>query len=698
MNESTSELEGLRKLHEFTRHMLSGAEQGGALNRLVEATRELTNADHVYLFTHSGRGLEIRARALSEHVEDDGKEEEGFSSSIVNRVCESGQPLLINDLHNHPVLGRAPSIMELSLRSAICAPCYMGPAISGVIYASVHRITEAFTPWHLELLKVAASQAGLLLNSALVSEALRESEARHRAVVEMSRSAIVVVSPERVLFGNRAAHRLWGMSPQAFAARAPGALFDGWRSGELLEAMEERRAVESAEAWAVRADGSTLSVEASAQPIVFDGRPAVQLMISGLAEKKALLAERLRMDRLVVMGTMAATVGHEINNPLSYVHANLDFALEELGDWLEQRGYAGKSSGLEEVFGGLRSALEGAERIRGVVESIQSFSRLERGERTASWLEQPMESSLRMARSEMGPKVEVGLSLLASAPVMMSQAQLGQIFVNLFINAAHALRECADEAPWIEVRSWQQGDWVWVEFEDNGPGVEEAVLPHIFEPFVTTKDVSEGTGLGLAICHQIVGDCGGSIEVGAGERGGCLVRLKLPAASEPTTQIFEVFGDEESRVRRGRVLVVDPDPEMVASLKRVLQTHHDVDVATEAEEAQRALGSAHPEYDVVLCDVRIRGGVGLETVQWVRRHAPRYWERLVAMSASSYLRSERLLLDELPNPWLRKPFDLARLRGTVASVIASGEERSALALACETRGRSGLSLEEPGES
>ncbi|TXD38241.1 GAF domain-containing protein [Lujinxingia vulgaris] len=679
MNESTSELEGLRKLYEFTRHVLSGQARGGALRRLVEATRELTNADHVYLFTHRNQGLEIRARATSEYGDDlgDSHDEEGFSTSIVNRVFESGQPLLVNDLPNHPVLGRAPSIMELSLRSAICAPYAIEGRIAGVIYASVHRITDAFTAWHLELLKVAASQAGLLLSSALVSEALRESEARHRSVVEMSRSAIVVVGGDEVLFANQAAHRLWGMSPQDFVARRLAELFDGWRSGAYLESVEQRESVESAEAWAVRGDGSTLSVEASAQPIVFDGRDAMQLMISGVAEKKAILAERLRMDRLVVMGTMAATVGHEINNPLSYVHANLDYALEELDVWMSARGYDDTSHGLGEVFDGLRSALEGAERIRGVVESIQSFSALERGMPSATWIDQPLYSSVRMARGEMGPRIEIDLQLASTSPVTMSQAQLGQIFMNLLINAAHALSDASVPQPRVVVRSRQEGDWVWVEFEDNGPGIDEAVLPHVFEPFVTTKEASRGTGLGLAICHQIVADCGGIITAERGADGGCLMRLRLPAASDPTTQIFEVFENEGESERRGKVLVVDPDPTIGASLKRVLRAQHDVDVVTDVEEATRALGRAMPEYDVVLCDVRLRGGAGLETVQWVRRHAPRYWQRLVAMTASACSSSQQLMLDELPNPWLRKPFELANLRGIVAALVTANEESRA---------------------
>lgn len=680
MSESTSELEGLRKLYEFTRHVLSGQAEGGALRRLVEATRELTNADHVFLFTSRGPELEIRAQATSEYGDDlsESYDEEGFSTSIVNRVFDSGQPLLINDLPNHPVLGRAPSILELSLRSAICAPYSIEGRIAGVIYASVHRITDAFTAWHLELLKVAASQAGLLLSSALVSEALRESEARHRSVVEMSRSAIVVVGGDEVLFANQAAHRLWGMSPQDFEARRLAELFDGWRSGAYLESVELGESVESAEAWAVRADGSTLSVEASAQPIVFDGRDAMQLMISGVAEKKAILAERLRMDRLVVMGTMAATVGHEINNPLSYVHANLDFALEELDLWMSARGYHdNESHGLEEVFAGLRSALEGAERIRGVVESIQSFSALERGMPSATWIDQPLFSSVRMARGEMGPRIEIDLQLASTSPVTMSQAQLGQIFMNLLINAAHALSDAAVGEPRVVVRSYQEGDWVWVEFEDNGPGIDEAVLPHVFEPFVTTKEASRGTGLGLAICHQIVADFGGEIRAERGEHGGCLMRLRLPAASEPTTQIFEVFESEAESERRGKVLVVDPDPTIGASLKRVLRAQHDVDVVTDVEEASRALGQALPEYDVVICDVRLRGGAGLETVQWVRRHAPRYWQRLVAMTASACSRSQRLMLDELPNPWLRKPFELANLRGIVAALVRANEEHRA---------------------
>ncbi len=139
-------------------------------------------------------------------------------------------------------------------------------------------------------------------------------------------------------------------------------------------------------------------------------------------------------------------------------------------------------------------------------------------------------------------------------------SRLGQVFLNLLVNAAHAIREGA--AHENEIRLVLQCDpqkRVVVEIHDTGHGIPEEHLARLFEPFFTTKDVGEGTGLGLFICHRIVSDLGGTIEVESSRGSGSVFRVVLPASSQPADRIEVVIERPTNFTRRGRILVVDDD-------------------------------------------------------------------------------------------------------------------------------------------
>ncbi len=677
MVSGSQELQGFRKLYEFSRLLLEGDDPENLLNRLVKATQVITDADEVLLLMIEGGDPVVRAVA-SEHPDaSDGDSaalmgDVQYSESLVDAVVDRGSPLLLEDVCDDPRFKDSQSIQVLSITSAMGAPLFDDGNLTGVLYASRKRMTENFSENHRELMTVAASQASLLLGRLASVEALRESEVRYRSLVEMSPSAIVVVQNRSVKFANPRACQLWDRDSMAeLVGTEVGDLFDPWRSQALLAALRNDRPFETVDAWVWDGSDDGLPVEVVGEPIDKAGSRAMQLIVSEIAEHDEVLNRRVRSDRLMVMGMMAATVSHEINNPLSYIGANLEYALEELEEVCPETAQS-------DIMKGLRSARDGAERIRGIVESMQDFTRLDNDDEEPTTIERPLKSSLRIAQNELDSGVDLTVDIESVPPVPVCAARLGQVFLNLLINAAQALANVDGGDRWLTIESDYRDSMVVVEIADNGPGIEPEVREHIFEPFVSTKSgdagSKSGSGLGLAICNDIVEAAGGHIDVESQPGEGSLFRICFPPVEDaPESAEHHLQGDEPTP--RARVLIVDPEPLLCRSLERGLRGQHDVTAVSSKGRAVEEL-NGDQKFDVIFCDLRLRGGLGRDLFEWVRREAPDYWDRLVAMTSDPRPGGGGEYLEGLTNPTISKPFELQKLRTIIGEIV--GAHRSAM--------------------
>lgn len=232
-----------------------------------------------------------------------------------------------------------------------------------------------------------------------------------------------------------------------------------------------------------------------------------------------------RADRMASLGTMAAGVAHEINNPLAFIISNIQYSLDEL----ERGGEAD----LEEVREALRGAQKGAERVETTVGDLSTFSHDGQQDHVEPVdVEEALDFALQMIeRTTRGADIQVQRRRNNPPEVRANHARLNQVFVNLLVNATQAFDRDAP-APEIVVGTGatRTGDFIFVEITDNGRGIPSEILERAFDPFFTTKPVGEGTGLGLAICHQIVEAIGGRLTIDS-ERGvGTSVRVELPTA------------------------------------------------------------------------------------------------------------------------------------------------------------------------
>ncbi|HZI10684.1 MAG TPA: PAS domain S-box protein [Myxococcus sp.] len=499
-------------------------------------------------------------------------------------------------------------------------------------------------------------------------EALRRSEQSFRKLIEQAPDGIFVHREQRFIYVNPT-------QLKALGYEHPGELIGQsvWRIVHPDDVELVRRRVHTAsvlgqlappqEVRYVRKDGSWYCVESVGIPVEFDGAAAVVVMSRDVTERKRLQAQLLQSDRMVLAGTLAAGIGHEINNPLTYVMANLDSALETL---------ARVGGAVAETRALLTEALEGASRVRNIVRDLRFISRQEPEERRERVdVTQPLDFALKMAANELRPRARLLKRYEPVPPVYADTSRLGQVFLNLMVNAAQAIPEGNPEGHRVavHVRPAPSGG-VAVEVSDTGSGMPPEVLARIFDPFFTTKPVGSGTGLGLSICHGIIRGLGGDITVQSESGRGTTFTVLLPAApaglAEPPPEAPEPPARAPSR--RGRVLVVDDEPAVGRSLARILGLRHQVTVVGSGEEALEALASGEP-FDAVFCDLMMPGLSGMDVYERTRERAPGVASRFIFITGGSYTARARQFLERVPNRQLEKPFDAPLLHQYLDEVL-----------------------------
>jgi signal transduction histidine kinase/CheY-like chemotaxis protein len=384
--------------------------------------------------------------------------------------------------------------------------------------------------------------------------------------------------------------------------------------------------------------------------------------------ERELNGSRVRLElsqRMAGLGRLAAGVAHEVNNPLSSVVANLAFVAEELPD------------APLEVRQALREARDGAERVADVVRGLKTFSRPGDAARGPIDVREEVGAALRLARHELRHRATVRVQLEPVPPVVADAHELGQVFLNLLVNAAQAFPEGRADEHLVTVSTRTGADgWALVEIADNGVGIPPKVLDRIFEPFFTTKPLGVGTGLGLAIAHGIVTNAGGRIEVESRVGQGSTFRVLLPRAPGAAVEAVAALpapatAQEPAAAPKGgsaaRVLIVDDEPIVARAAVRVL-AGYDVLVVNSAGEALRLFESGE-RYDAVLCDLMMPQMTGMELHARVAAFAPDLAARFVFITGGAFTDAAEEFLRTTPNGWIEKPFDRRGLRSAVERAI-----------------------------
>jgi len=404
------------------------------------------------------------------------------------------------------------------------------------------------------------------------------------------------------------------------------------------------------------------------------------------------MSQRLESaERLASLGRLAAAVGHEINNPLAFVMMNVSMAQKRMA---ALRARPTDSAGPEEpalgdIVGMLAESEVGLERIRQTVARLQKLSRDVQRRREPFELQATIDQSIEIVRSQIQHRARLIKDYRRRATMVNGDAvAVGQVFLNLIVNAAQAIPDGAADQNEIAITIDLVGDEILVEIRDTGSGIAPENLAHIFEPFFTTKPMGAGTGLGLAIARQTITDHHGRITFHSAPGQGTTVRVFLPFSSDlnPTSPggpepgagagiPTEIAPQKTGALgHRGRVMVIDDEPLIGSVIRTALKDENDVVIEVRAADALARLERGET-FHLILCDMAMPNLGGPDVFAIVSSRWPALVPRLVFMTGGSFSAATRAFLDNTKAAVIAKPFTLEEIRSLArARNAAFGED------------------------
>jgi PAS domain S-box-containing protein len=510
-----------------------------------------------------------------------------------------------------------------------------------------------------------------------VSERRRalETSSRLAAIVESSDDAIVSKALDgTVLTWNAAAERIYGYQAAEMVGRSIYDLVpNDLRSEEqsILERVGRGEHVAHYETRRCRKDGTQLDISLTLSPIrggggEIMGASSIQRDISERRRAEEALRQAAKMEAI---GLLAGGLAHDFNNQLYAVSGFAHFI--------------GRDPGLSPATRqDLIELQKVAERMASLTRQLLAFARQQVLSPEVLDVNVAVEETLPMLRRLLGSNTAVELSLSPGPKwVRVDRAQLVQVLLNLVINA----RDAMPDGGTIEVRTTthevrpgrvldrlkapvEAGAYAELSVSDTGSGISPEHLPHIFEPFYTTKEVGMGTGLGLATVEGIVGQSGGYIQVDSAPRQGTSIRILLPFAPEPTLKPRSGPPGRRKDKSRGRILVVeDEDPVRAVVMRTLKEAGYEVLGASNGHEALKELEEIGGAVNVVLSDVVMPGMSGRQFAAELSRR----YHQIPIVWMSGHTREAELQKGQVTpdEPFLHKPIAPDLLLDTLAKAM-----------------------------
>jgi signal transduction histidine kinase len=391
----------------------------------------------------------------------------------------------------------------------------------------------------------------------------------------------------------------------------------------------------------------------------------VTLLVRDVTEETELKAKLVEAERLAAMGLLAASIGHEIRQPLAFATTSVEVLEREL------KRSGGGTEHAREALGHVRDAVR---RIAGIAASVGVVAPDRHRVATTTDVQRPIEAAIDLCASELQGRARVSIDIPTPLPrVCANEGELCQVVANLLLNAAHAVDPKGATTNRIVIGAARSKDAtsVRISVSDNGCGIDPANIGRVFDPFFTTKGPGGGTGLGLFVSRRIVEDCGGSLEIessGPGTRG-TTVNVSLPIAANAGADDDAARAAEAAEApvspRRLTVLVIDDEPAFLRSVELVLEDTHEVFVESSSTIALERVRAAPTRFDAILCDLSMPEIDGVEFYAHVE--ALGIGDRFVLMTAGAFTSHGEEFLRQAKCRRIGKPFTLDRLLAVLES-------------------------------
>jgi PAS domain S-box-containing protein len=518
------------------------------------------------------------------------------------------------------------------------------------------------------------------------------SDASFRAVVDLMPDLISVYRDRQLIYLNLAHRRFLGIDAADSSGRDHQLIEsvhpdDRARIAELFARV---RSLEQPDAEVIEfrvrgADGSWRICEVSGILVEIGGSATVVASGRDVTERKRLRAKLEVSDRMASLGTLVAGIAHEINNPLAFVTGNLEAVAETLAATASDPGAIAGAEHAD-VTAAISDARDGAERVRKIVRGLRMFGRSEEERRVPLALPAVLDAAIRMTNNEVRHRAQLVREFGPTPLVVADDGRLTQVFVNLLINAAHAIPDGHSRDHRITVRTrTDEHDRAVIEFEDTGHGIAPDIQARVFDPFFTTKGVGGGTGLGLSICLGIVSGLCGQISIesstdpdhraGRIAGTGTIVRVVLPPATMVPTpppaapSLPSLPSQAAADGARHRILLVDDEPQIAHTMERLLRGDYDITIEACGQDALARI-SRGERFAAIVSDVMMPNMTGIELFEQLQRIAPDQAARVAFLTGGAFTQHAREQLQLLGVVQLDKPVAAKQLRACILRITS----------------------------
>ena len=613
-----------------------------AIYEISEAAHEVTNLEQLFVSIHRivGRLMEARNLYIALYDAEENlvsfphfvDEEDGTPAprspgrGLTEYILRTGKPLLATPevFEELRRLGEVESIGAPSI-DWLGVPLIVESQTTGALVVQTYRAGVRYGEREKAILTFVSRQVALAIERKRAEEALRQSEQKYRTLVDNMQEGVVVTRGGKVLFANAMLARLAGMSATDVVGRDLADFIAPEDRPKLLGRSQARGAgapvPTELEIRGLHSDGVTRAdLHVQTSDITYAGKTAVLATVRDLTETKRLESQLRQAQKFEAIGQLAGGVAHDFNNLLMAIVGSTELLRRRLGP----------GAGDREMDTILRSAQRASELTRGLL----AFARRQVLEPVALDLKEVVRQILPILRRVIPENIAIEFQPTeGSTAVRADRGQMDQILMNLAVNARDAMTRGGTITiavgattigeEYVAAHGWgKPGSYVRLAVADTGVGMDEATLPHVFEPFYTTKTRTQGTGLGLAIVYGIVRQHGGMIEAFSQAGQGTRIEILLPAdmdvevtepSPEPTTT---PQGDET-------VLVVEDEDEVRRILLAALSgLGYQVLEAADGAQALDLLVAGESRVDLVLSDVVMPQMGGRELYTRARRVHP----------------------------------------------------------------------------
>ncbi len=422
-------------------------------------------------------------------------------------------------------------------------------------------------------------------------------------------------------------------------------------------------------------------VESSVTPLEEEDARYFVVTWRDVTQRRSINAQLMRTERVVAIGSLAAGIGHEINNPMAYVKSNVDFCAEVWGDvYSALQSLRDRHDGdlldedtwrdLEQFGNALGEAVEGSERVTTIVRDLHEFTNVRETRLHPINLRRVLDAALNFARNELRHVARLEITIDPLPRVMGNEVRLNQVFLNLLVNATQAIPSGHPDDNLVTVRGYHdaESDAVVVEISDTGVGISPSMRERIFEPFFTTKERRTGTGLGLSISQNIMHALGGRIEVDSVEGNGSTFRLFFQVVEEDDAARSQEH-TAITQTRRAQLLVIDDEAPILRVLERLLGRAHEVEGTVSPERGLEILKARAGDIDVIICDVMMAQMDGIAFFERAISINPRLADCFVFLTGGALTEDQHHFIQEHNIDIVYKPFSKDKILRVIASCL-----------------------------